>query len=409
MSGHTPAVCSEVIRYTASGAGTAHHPASRPARPCRPTVTSNSSRSRGAAARRRSAGAGGGRSRPAADPLRGRRAPATRVGRHRWPPRRRGSPMPSGMHAATNPESWARSSRSGVNPAAVIEVSRRRAASAIDASASTVTAAAAATRTRALPSARRVSCPVMRSASRRCAARIRNPARARSWVVSSVDSCSRADDPVGAAAVDGFEEHRQAAPFPAVDGARTGARAPITAPLSGSSTVADRGPPRVVGVAARGRGSARRSARPRPSAAHQPLRCVVGGEVGRGEVAGVAGGVAGADRLRQRRAVQPCDGGGADPAEQGGLDLGHHRVQHPAAAVDAAAGLPGRTGDPGLRDDEGDERFVPHRCRGQHQVQLLARPPARPVGRRAQVGRRSRPRVAPRCPVWCAPAPRACR
>ena len=41
-------------------------------------------------------------------------------------PRRLGSPMPSGMHAAANPESWARSKRSGLKPEPVMLDSSRR-------------------------------------------------------------------------------------------------------------------------------------------------------------------------------------------------------------------------------------------------------------------------------------------
>src|SRR5206468_4098695 len=43
INGHTPPTCSEVIRYTASGAGTAHQPAARPLRPRLPTIIVNGS------------------------------------------------------------------------------------------------------------------------------------------------------------------------------------------------------------------------------------------------------------------------------------------------------------------------------------------------------------------------------
>ena len=48
-----------------------------------------------------------------------------------------------------------------------------------------------------------------------------------------------------------------------------------------------------------------------------------------------------------------------------GLDLGHQQVQLAAAALEAAAGLLGRPGDPGLGDHDGHERLGAHRGLGQ--------------------------------------------
>ena len=65
------------------------------------------------------------------------------------------------------------------------------------------------------------------------------------------------------------------------------------------------------------------------------------GAVGRGE--------AGAARQRQLRRGEPGHLGHAHAAAQLGLDLRHQPVQHPGAAVEAAAAFPGVSLDPGSR------------------------------------------------------------
>ena len=63
----------------------------------------------------------------------------------------------------------------------------------------------------------------------------------------------------------------------------------------------------------------------------------------------VAGGEAGAAGQRQLRGGEPGRPASWPSAAQLGLDLAHQPVQHPGAAVEAAAGLLGVRGRSGLR------------------------------------------------------------